>query len=51
MLNIGIWSMEEKMRKLFIGMLGLSLTACLEPQPAPNISKRRFEKCLVGRAR
>jgi len=27
------------MRKLFIGMLGLSLTACLEPQPAPDISK------------
>ena len=32
--------MEQKMHKVIIGLLGLSLTACLEAQPAPEITER-----------
>ena len=40
MRNVGKRSMEQKMRNLTLGALAISLSACLEPQPAPDISKR-----------
>ncbi|MDB2439941.1 PQQ-dependent sugar dehydrogenase, partial [Hellea sp.] len=40
MRNVVMRSMEQKMHKVIIGLLGLSLTACLEAQPAPEISER-----------
>ena len=39
--------MEQKMRNVLIGFLGLSLTACLEAQPAPEIFERPMSDFTV----
>ena len=39
MRNVGKRSMEQKMRNLILPVLAIILSACLEPQPAPDISK------------